>query len=58
VSVVDQLQEKSLNYGITDLITDDENKFLCAADTRGNLAVWTLRSDGPKLAYILHDASG
>ena len=58
VSVIDQLQEKNFNNGITDLTTDEENKFLCAGDTKGNLAVWALRSDGPKLIYILQEPSG
>lgn len=58
VSVIDHLQEKNFNFGITDLTTDAESKFLCAGDTNGNLAVWSLKSDGPKLMYILQEASG
>jgi hypothetical protein len=56
--VIDQLQEKKFNYGITDLVTDDESRFMCAGDTKGNLAIWGLKSDGPKLMYILEEPSG
>ena len=58
ISLVNELHEKSLVYGINDLASSVDSEFLGAADTKGNLAVWSLRGDSPKLSYILHDCMG
>ena len=58
ITQIAELHEKSLVYGINDLASSPESEFLAAADTKGNLGVWSLKGDSPKLAYILHDCTG
>lgn len=43
ITLVQEHVEKSLNAGITDLVSDED--LLCAADSNGNIFAWSVKSN-------------
>ena len=51
IALVQERVEKTLNAGITDLVSSED--LLCAADSNGNMFAWSVKSESDiKLLFV------